>query len=308
MKLVTRSDFDGLVAGMILLKIGLIGDGDVVFVHPKDVQDGKVELDRNCITTNLPFDPRVGLAFDHHESETERLGEDEQRAKDEGRLVLEANAKSAARVVYNYYKDQIGEINEEILDAVDKCDSADFDMNDILNPTGWVLLSFIMDARTGLGRFHDFTISNYDLMMKLMHFCIDHGIDEIMALPDVQERTRMYFEHELLAEGQLRRVTKIVNGVAIVDLRNEETIYTGNRFKIYAMYPEVKFSAHVAWGKGKQNTALMIGKSIVNKSGNTDIGKLCLEYGGGGHAKAGTCQIENDKADEVLADIVGTLE
>ena len=307
-KLYTRSDFDGLVAGMLMLKIGLIGDGDVVFVHPKDVQDGKVELDENCITTNLPFDNRVGMAFDHHESETERLGEDEQRAKDEGRLVLEANAKSAARVVYNYYKDQIGDINEEILDAVDKCDSADFSLDEILHPTGWVLLHYIMDARTGLGRFHDFRISNYDLMMLLMHYCLDHTIDEIMALPDVQERVQMYFEHEKLAEAQLERVTTIRGNTAVIDLRNEETIYTGNRFKIYAMYPEVEFSIHVAWGRQKMNTALMIGKSIVNKEGTADIGKICLEYGGGGHAKAGTCQVDNDKTEIVLDEILEKLK
>ncbi len=195
MELVTRSDLDGLVAGAILIDAGVIEDGKVRFVHPKDVQDGKVELSSDCITTNLPFDPRVGMAFDHHESENERLGDLEQKARDEGRLVLEANAKSAARVVYNYYKDKAIHISEELVAAADKCDSADLTLDEIFHPTGWVLLHYIMDARSGFGRFHDFKISNYDLMMKLMHFCIDHSIDEVMERPDVKERVDRYFEH-----------------------------------------------------------------------------------------------------------------
>ncbi|MCR4777766.1 MAG: exopolyphosphatase [Lachnospiraceae bacterium] len=308
MELVTRSDLDGLVAGAILIDAGVIEDGKVRFVHPKDVQDGKVELSSDCITTNLPFDPRVGMAFDHHESENERLGDLEQKARDEGRLVLEANAKSAARVVYNYYKDKAVHISEELVAAADKCDSADLTLDEIFHPTGWVLLHYIMDARSGFGRFHDFKISNYDLMMKLMHFCIDHGIDEVMELPDVKERVDMYFEHEKLSEDQLRKVTTIKKNVAVVDFRNEETIYTGNRFKIYAMYPEIKFSIHVAWGKQKMNTALMVGKSIVNKAGTADIGKICLEYGGGGHAKAGTCQVANEDADRITEEIIEKLQ
>ena len=308
MELVTRSDLDGLVAGAILIDAGIIEEGKVRFVHPKDVQDGKVELNEYCITTNLPFDPRVCRAFDHHDSEHDRLGEDEQAAAAAGKLIIDSKAHSAARVVYNYYKDKAVHISEELLAAADKCDSADFSLDEILHPTGWVLLHYIMDARSGFGRFHDFRISNYELMMLLMHFCIEHGIDEIMDLPDVKERVDMYFEHEAKAEEQLKRITRIENNVAIIDMRNEDVIYTGNRFKIYAMYPDVKFSIHIAWGKQKQNTALMIGKSIVNKSGTTHIGNLCLEHGGGGHAKAGTCQVDNNDADRILEELVSKLK
>ncbi len=308
MELVTRSDLDGLVAGAILIDAGIIEEGKVRFVHPKDVQDGKVELNENCITTNLPFDPRVFRAFDHHDSEHDRLGDDEEKATKNGQLVIDSNAHSAARVVYNYYKDKAVHISADLLDAADKCDSASFSLDEILHPTGWVLLHYIMDARSGFGRFHDFRISNYDLMLKLMHFCIDHGIDEIMALPDVKERVDMYFDHEQKSEEQLRRITRVENNVAVIDLRNEDVIYTGNRFKIYAMYPDVKFSIHIAWGKQKQNTAIMIGKSIVNKSGSTHIGNLCLEHGGGGHAKAGTCQVENADADRIVEELIRKLK
>ena len=259
MRLVTRSDFDGLVCAMILKELDIIDE--IKFVHPKDVQDGKVDLTENDITTNLPYDPRVGLAFDHHESELSRVNAGEASSK----FIIDGYAKSAARVVYDYY------------------------------------------ARTGLGRFHDFKISNYDLMMELIDYCLIHPIQDILALPDVKERVDLYFEQQELFKEQLKRLVKIEGKVAVIDLRNEETIYAGNRFMVYAMYPDTEISVHIAWGFKKQNTAVMIGKSIVNKDSNVNIGDICLEYGGGGHANAGTCQLDNDKVDNELPKIIEKL-
>lgn len=303
-RLVTRSDFDGLVCAMLLKEMDMIDD--IKFVHPKDVQDGKVELTGDDITTNLPFDPRVKLAFDHHESELRRV--DPALAKD--KFIIEGEAKSAARVVYNYYggADTFKRISEEIMTAVDKGDSADFTVDEILNPSGWVLMNYIMDARTGLGRFHDFRISNYDLMMELIDYCVEHPIEDVLKLPDVKERVDLYFEQQELFKKQLERIARVEGKVVVIDLRNEETIYTGNRFMIYAMHPEVEMSVHVAWGFKKQNTAVMIGKSIVNKNSKVNIGDLCLSYGGGGHANAGTCQLDNDKVDEELPNIIKALQ
>ena len=302
MRLVTRSDFDGLVCAMLLREKGLIGD--IKFVHPKDVQDGKVEITSNDITTNLPYDPRVGLAFDHHESELSR--NDVDAIADQYVCLV---AKSAARVVYEYYggEQTFKTVSEEIMEAVDKGDSADFTIDEILNPTGWVLMNFLMDARTGLGRFHNFRISNYDLMMELIDYCTNHTIDEVLALPDVKERVDMYFEQQELFKQQLKDTIVIHDKVGVIDLRPLETIYTGNRFMVYALYPEIEISVHVAWGFKKQNTAVMIGKSIVNKAGTIDIGQLCLDYGGGGHPNAGTCQLDNDKVDAMLPDIISIL-
>ena len=302
-RLVTRSDFDGLVCAMILRELDIIDD--IKFVHPKDVQDGKVELSQNDITTNLPFDPRVGLAFDHHESEISRLDP----AAAEGRLVIDPDARSAARVVYNYYggKATLPRVTEELMLAVDKGDSADFTLEEILDPKGWVLLHYLMDPRTGLGRFRNFRISNYDLMMELISYCMDHTIDEILELPDVKERVDLYFEQAELFKAQLKRLAQVRGKVVVLDLRNEEIIHAGNRFMIYALYPETQISVHVAWGFQKQNTAVMIGKSIVNRGSNVDIGALCLTYGGGGHRNAGTCQLENDKVDSALPDIIAVL-
>lgn len=303
MRLVTRSDFDGLACAMMLKELGMIDE--IKFVHPKDVQDGKIELSKDDITTNLPYDPRVALAFDHHESEEDRL----RATETNGKLIIDPKAKSAARVLYDYYggKERFPRISDELMNAVDKGDSADFTQDEILHPTGWVLLHYLMDARTGLGRFHEFRISNYDLMMELIDYCLEHSIDEILELPDVKERVQLYFEQEALFKEQLKRIARVEGNCVILDLRNEEVIHAGNRFMIYAMYPEAQYSVHVVWGYQKQNTAVMIGKSIINKSGHEDVGHLCLAYGGGGHFNAGTCQLDNDSVDTLLPNIIYAL-
>lgn len=303
-RLVTRSDFDGLVCAMLLKELDMIDD--IKFVHPKDVQDGIIELSENDITTNLPFDPRVGLCFDHHESEENRIQPDDYV----GKIVIEAHAKSAARVVYNYYGGarRFKTVSDEMMTAVDKSDSADYTEDDILHPSGWVLMGYLMDARTGLGRFHEFRISNYQLMMELIDYCVDHEVDQVLELPDVKERVDMYFEQQEKFRAQLKRIVRIDGTVAIIDLRDEETIYTGNRFMVYAMWPQVEISVHVAWGFQRQNTAVMIGKSIINRASQVNIGELCLEYGGGGHANAGTCQLPNDTIDAELPHIIDRLK
>ena len=225
------------------------------------------------------------------------------------KYIIDGDAKSAARVVYDYYggAKTFTRVSDEIMKAVDKGDSADFTKDEILNPTDWVLMNFLMDARTGLGRFHDFRISNYALMMELIDYCVDHSIKDVLALPDVKERVDMYFAQQELFVAQLKEITKIVGKVAVIDLRDLETIYTGNRFMVYALWPEVELSVHVAWGFKKQNTAVMIGKSIVNRNSKFNIGELCLSYGGGGHANAGTCQLDNDKVDAELPIIFDKL-
>ncbi len=302
-RLVTRSDFDGLACAMMLRELGLIDE--IKFVHPKDVQDGKVELSANDITTNLPYDPRVGLAFDHHESEMDRL----KATETGGKLIIDPKARSAARVVYDYYGGAVAfpRIREELMEAVDKGDSADFTLDEILHPTGWVLLHYLMDPRTGLGRFRQFRISNYDLMMQLISCCMDHSVEEILEMPDVKERVDLYFQQAELFEQQLRRIVQVRGKVAVIDLREAEVIHAGNRFMVYALYPETQISVHVAWGFKKQNTAVMIGKSIINRASDVDIGELCLKYGGGGHRNAGTCQLENDTVDRLLPEIIDAL-
>ncbi|MCK6418924.1 MAG: exopolyphosphatase [Alphaproteobacteria bacterium] len=297
-RLITRSDMDGLVCGVLLKELDLIDD--VTFAHPKDMQDGLIEVGPDDITTNLPYAAGVYLAFDHHASETTRV------KHHPANHVIDPKAPSAARVVYDYFggAEKFPNISQDMIEAVDKADSASFTKEEILNPSGWVLLSFIMDARTGLGRFRDFNISNYQLMMKLIDHCRTHdGIEGILALPDVKERVDLYFEHAKKFREQIERCSRIHNNLVLLDLRKEATIWAGNRFVIYALFPQCNISMHVLWGKNKQNTVFAIGKSILNKTSKTDIGKLCLEYGGGGHEAAGTCQVENLRADDVMKEL-----
>jgi nanoRNase/pAp phosphatase (c-di-AMP/oligoRNAs hydrolase) len=300
-RLVTRSDFDGLVCAVLLNELALIDD--IKFVHPKDMQDGKIEITNRDITTNLPYVPGVHLAFDHHSSETTRLGE---RPKNH---VIFADAPSAARVVYESYGGQarFPVAFTDMMIAVDKGDAAQFNREEVLDPEGWVLLNYLMDSRTGLGRFREFRVSNYQLMMDLIQYCGNHGIGEILALPDVAERVDLYFEHAQKAKEQILRCTTVHGNLAVLDLRHEEIIYAVNRFMIYALFPQTNISIHALWGVQKQNTVFATGKSILNRTSKTDIGELMLEYGGGGHENAGTCQIANDKANEVLQILISRI-
>jgi nanoRNase/pAp phosphatase (c-di-AMP/oligoRNAs hydrolase) len=299
-RLITRSDMDGLVCAVLLNELEMIDD--IKFVHPKDMQDGKVEVTARDISTNLPYVPGVHLAFDHHLSETLR---NEKHANH----IIAPDAPSAARVVYDYYggKARFTRISDAMMAAVDKADAAQFSREDILDPQGWELLSFLMDARTGLGRFREFRVSNYQLMMDLIAYCRDHDINDIIALPDVKERVDLYLEHSAKAKEQIQRCAKVYGNLVVLDLRNEETIYATNRFTIYALFPETNISIHVMWGLKQQNTVFATGKSILNRSSKTNIGELMLKYGGGGHENAGTCQIDNDRAGAVLAELVAAI-
>ena len=301
-RLVTRSDFDGLVCGMLLRELDLIDD--IKFVHPKDMQDGIVPITGRDIVTNLPYVEGCHLAFDHHASEVSRTGD---RARPDH--VIDPLAPSAARVVYNYYggADAFPRVSPELMAAVDQADSAQFTREEILDPQGWVLLNFLMDSRTGLGRFREFRSSNYDLMMHLIERCRDAGIDEVLALPDVKERVDLYNAHRELFVAQLRRCTVVHGELALIDLRDEAVIHAGNRFMVYALFPGCSISAHVLWGLRKQNTVFAIGKSILDRSSPVDVGAVCLAHGGGGHHAAGTCQIPNDRAEAVKAELIGSL-
>jgi len=296
-RLITRSDFDGLVCAVLLKELDIIDE--IKFVHPKDMQDGKIEVGANDITTNLPYVEGVHIAFDHHLSETIR---NESKAAH----IIDPSAPSAARVVYEYYggKDKFPKMFDDMMDAVDKSDSAQFTLEEIKHPQGWVLLNYLMDARTGLGRFKEFRVSNYQLMMDLITYCKNHTIDEIMTLPDVIERVELYREHEPKFKDQIRRCATVHNNLVVLDLCKEETIYAGNRFMIYALYPECNISIHKMWGFQKQNIVFATGHSIINRTSKVNVGELMLSYGGGGHEKAGTCQVEIEKADTVLKELV----
>ena len=301
-RLVTRSDFDGLACALLLKTRGMIDD--VLFVHPKDVQDGKVAITNRDITTNLPYSAECHLCFDHHASEVVRL-----EGATRKNLVLDPSAPSAAHVVFNHFGGAAAfpNIAAGLMDAVDKADSAQFTRDEVLNAQGWVLLSFLMDSRTGLGRFHQFTISNYALMMELIEYCKAGTAESVLAQPHVAERVKVYREHEGKFRAQVERCTTVHGNLAVYDLRNEDPIFAGNRFVLYALFPQCNISATIMWGLKKQNTVIAIGKSIFDRSSKTDVGALCLSYGGGGHNAAGTCQPSNDDAARVISEIIAKV-
>ena len=298
-RLLTRSDFDGIACALLLKEMELVED--IKFVHPKDVQDGTIKISGSDITANLPYTKDAHLVFDHHYSEIVRNG-----GLKKQNHVIDPEAHSAARVIYNYYggEEKFPFISGEMLEAVDKADWAQYDMQDVLHPGGWELLSFIMDPRTGLGRFMDFKIPNFALMRDLIDYIKIYPINTILELPDVKERVDLYFEHEKNVKEQLQRCSTVYENLVILDLRYEDVIYAGNRFMIYALYPQCNISIYVIWGKDKQNTVFACGKSIFNKTSNTNVGELMLKYGGGGHKNAGTCQVDNEVAEKTLKELI----
>jgi nanoRNase/pAp phosphatase (c-di-AMP/oligoRNAs hydrolase) len=302
-RLVTRSDFDGLVCAVLLKALDMIDD--IAFVHPKDVQDGIIEVTERDILTNLPYTPGAHLIFDHHHSETLRA---DGTATNH---IINAEAPSAARVIYDHYGGATAfpKIAMELMWAVDQADSADYELHDILYPKDWTLLNFLMDSRTGLGRFRNFRISNYQLMMLLIDEVLqgEDSIAQILSGSDVQERVQLYQEQSALFVEQLRRVCTVHGDLVVVDLRDEDIIHAGNRFMVYALFPQCRVSAHLIWGKQRQNMVIAVGKSILDRTSPVDIGALMLGYGGGGHHAAGTCQVPAEEAERVLGEIVAAV-
>lgn len=302
-RLVTRSDFDGLVCAVLLQEAGVVSD-EIVFVHPKDVQDGTTPITSRDILTNLPYRPEAFKVFDHHASEVER------NTGQTTNHVIDPRAPSAARVVYDYYGGaaKFPNISDSLMEAVDKADSAQYSLDEILTPAGWFLLNTVMDARTGLGRFRTFRISNYDLMHQLIAHCRRHSdVESILELSDVRERTDLFFSQQEDATAQIKRCSTVHDRMVVLDLRREDPIWSASRFLIYALFPQCNLSIHILKGREGKNTVFAVGKSIVDRSSQAHIGSVMLSYGGGGHKAAGTCQVDNDRAEDVSAELINAF-
>ena len=299
-RLITRADFYGVVSAVLLRERGLIDD--VAFAQPNDMQAGRVPVTARDITSNLPFVDGVHLAFDHHVSEITRVGP-------RPNLIIDGRAPSAARVIYDHFGGRAGfpKIAEDMMEAVDKADSADFDEMDILAPDRWTLLNFIVDPRTGLHRFKQFAITNEQLMVDLSYYCRRHSIDEILHIPDVEERVHLYLEHNEQAEHQTRRNARRQDNLLIVDFRRESIIYACNRFMVYALFPEVNISLYLLPSRRPGFVEIAVGKSILTRTSRADVGHLMLDHGGGGHETAGACQVPEAEADRVAADLAGRI-
>jgi len=299
-RLITRADFDGIVSAVLLRERDMIDQ--IMFAQPNDMQAGRVPVSGDDITSNLPFVPGVHMAFDHHVSEVTRVG-----PKDN--LIIDGASPSAARVIYNHFggADAFPHISTEMMDAVDKADSADYDEMDILAPDRWTMLNFIADPRTGLHRFADFAIGNEQFMLDLTVYCRRHSIEEIMQIPEVEERVHLYLDHKERAEHQARRCAKVHHNLVVVDFRRESLLYACNRFMIYALFPETNISMVLTPSSRPGSTEIAVGRSIIKRTSRTDVGHLMLEYGGGGHATAGTCQIPDADVDATVAALVDRI-
>lgn len=298
MRLLTRSDFDGLISAVLLKHVGMMDEWK--FIHPKDVQDGFIQVSKTDILANVPYVPGVGFWFDHHSSEKDRL---KFNYTYDGASELKP---SCARVIWDYFggKETFPLEFGEMMEYVDRCDSGQLTSDEILLPEGWVLLSFIVDPRTGLGRYKDYRISNYSLMMEMVEWCSTLPVEEILAQPDVRQRVERYFEQDKLFRRQLARCTTVHKNLAVIDLLDETEIYTGNRFLIYSLYPQCNISMHVLWGRDKQNVVFTVGHSVLNRTSKTNVGRLMLEHGGGGHERVGTCQIATVRLEKIKKDLI----
>lgn len=304
MRLLTRSDFDGLICAAILEQLGIIDD--IHYIHPKDIQDGKINVTQNDVLANVPFAEGCGLWFDHHSSENERL-----EFKDKFNGASEPEP-SAARVIYNYYiKNESHAKNltklEEMINAADKADSAQFSKEEILNPQGWVMLALIADPRTGLGYRHTFRISNFDLMRTLPGLLRTKSIDEILAMPDFQERIIVYHDETMTYQEFILEYARIEGDAILLDLRGIENIPSGNRFVEYSLFPDQNISVRLTDGKERKFVMISVGHSIIKRTSMVDVGSLMLTYGGGGHLKVGTCQVPYDEANKIFKEILDVI-
>ncbi|MDR0948939.1 MAG: exopolyphosphatase [Lachnospiraceae bacterium] len=301
MRLVTRSDFDGLACGALLKEAGIIDHWK--FVHPKDLQDGLVEITKDDCLANVPYVEGCGIWFDHHSSEHERL-------QLEGKYIGESRiAPSCARIIYDYYggKERFPQFDDMMV-AVDKVDSGNLTIDDVQNPQGWVLVGFLMDPRTGLGRWRQFTIPNYRLMEELIDACRTMTTEEILVLPDVVERIEVYHEQTALFKEMVLAHSYTRGSLLISDLRGVDPIYSCNRFMVYSMYPEQNISAWIVNGKGGHGCSAAVGYSILNRSSQVNVGSLMLKYHGGGHKNVGTCQFSDEEMAEELPKMLEELE
>jgi len=302
MRLITRSDFDGLVCAVLLKNVETIDA--VEFVHPKDVQDGKISVKSDDILTNLPFVRGVGLWFDHHSSEIVR---NEDTVNYRGRFEI---APSAARVVYNHYEGRNMKQYDRLLESVDRSDAAQLTKEEVTNPKGWILLSYVMDPRTGLAYHHGYRISNRELMTKMIDLIAQHPDEPeaVLGDPDVKQRVDRYFEQQREFERITREHSRVDGNVIVTDLRGLSELPTGNRFLVYTMFPDANIQVRVFDGRKGEFVVCAVGHSIFNRTSRTDVGRLMDQYGGGGHRGAGTCQLPLASAEATIAEIIGKIK
>jgi hypothetical protein len=314
MRLVTRADFDGLVCGALVTKFENIDD--YLFVEPKFMQDGLVEIRDGDIITNLPYHPNCTLWFDHHiTNTTPDFPKPIMIGKGGFRL-----APSAARVVYEYYT-EVGNSHqalgssripaEEIiaflgserikylLHEADRIDAGKLEKEDVLNPQGYVLISMTTDGKN---------VGDESYWLKIIDLLREKTLEETLSEPEVKKRCqRIRDEQEKLRKLLLERTTMKGN-VIYCDLRGIEEIPDGNRFLIFTLFPKGNIQVKVSDDPQRQNTtAISVGYNIFKPTSNVNVGELLKNYGGGGHKVVGSSRVPNDKAEQAIKEILAAV-
>lgn len=303
MRLLTRDDFDGLASAALLTEKGIVDS--YYFVHPRDIQAGTVAVNENDVLTNVPYASGCGLWFAHHSGEKEALETQNIEFNGDSRP-----AHCTTQVIWDYYGgvETFGEHFLPLLEAVNTVSSADLTLDEILLAEDWIILAFIIDPRTGLKQMDDYSIPNDQFFLNMIDYCRTKSIEEILEMPDVQERVNRYNEQQILFKDMLRRCCENHRNVVVTNLLNEETVYCGNRFVVYASHPDQNIEIRMEWDTDKENVIFSCGHSILNRTSRTDVGKLMAQYGGGGHEKAGSCRIPADNWQQVFEEILEQMK
>lgn len=299
MRLITRADWDGLVCAVLLSTVDHLEA--IQFAYPKDIQDGKVDVPEEAVIANLPYHPNCTMWFDHHASEEEFGVPMAAFAGIKGKFGL---APSAARLIYDYYggDEKLGRY-KDLLEATDRVDSAQLTLDDVLNPTGYVLLAYTVDPRSGL---KDIELQMYFLM--LLDWLKTKPIDEILLIPEVRLMAERLKEEDNSFRDYLLQHSRQDGNVIITDFRGVLSVPPGNRFLVYTLFPEANVSARLWDGKDGRISTISLGHSIFNRTCQTNVGKLLATYGGGGHKGAGTAQFPIEEAEDKFAEIIATLK
>ena len=297
MRLVTRADWDGLVSAVLLTTVEQIEA--IQFAYPKDIQDGKVNVLENSIVVNLPYHPNAALWFDHHASEEDLAAPMAAFTAIKGKFGL---APSAARLIYEYYGGDARLAKfTDLLAATDKVDSAQLTQEDVLNPSGFILLAYTVDPRSGL-RGQDLE----DYFLLLVDWLKTKSVDEILALPEVKRLTeRLKADDHRFREALLKH-SRVAGNLVITDLRGM-AVPAGNRYLIYTLFPQVNLSVRLYDGQPGYSS-IAVGHSLFNRTSTVNVGKLLAEYGGGGHVGAGTAQFPAAEADAKFNEIIARLK
>lgn len=296
-RLVTKGDFDGMVSGVLLKHRRLIAKA--AFVHPREIESGRFAITGDDVTAGLPYRESAHLAFDHY-----RPAGLPASVKN---LVTDTGAHSASRVIFGHYgADRFFGTHAEMVEAVDRHNSALISSDDILYPTGWTLLGFLIDNRTGLQDYGKHRLTHDELMNHLISEAGTRSVWEILDLPDVEERLNLYFACVEDCKSQILRRSSVHANLVVTDIRGEKTVYPGNKFLTYALFPECDVSLHVSHAGAL--TLFSAGKSVLDRNCRLDIGVIMKKFGGGGHPGAGACRVEEHLAEETLSRLIKELK